>query len=66
LERRFDKVPEVNLNQELAGKKKFAVVSSLFEVLVLKTFGYVDLHQKEPYADILVSKESKFDAYPKA
>jgi chromatin segregation and condensation protein Rec8/ScpA/Scc1 (kleisin family) len=45
------------------GKTRKAVASTFFEILVLRTRGYLDVHQEEPYGNIeLTAQETLFES----
>ncbi|KAL5793364.1 hypothetical protein ACOSP7_001958 [Xanthoceras sorbifolium] len=51
----------VNLMQLLEGKTKKGSARLFYEILVLKSKGYVDVKQDDAYGDILVQKVPKWD-----
>lgn len=64
LARNFDAQPDVTELSFAAmaeGKVRKVVAATFFELLVLKSKSYVELHQDEPYADILVAKGRNFE-----
>mmetsp|Transcript_30880 Transcript_30880/g.77539 ORF Transcript_30880/g.77539 Transcript_30880/m.77539 type:complete len:262 (+) Transcript_30880:57-842(+) len=52
----------VSYEQIVEGKKRKTVAQSFFELLVLKTGGFIDVQQEEPFGDILISKTTQFQA----
>jgi hypothetical protein len=56
LEQSFSTDADLNFNQMFANKQRRTVASAFFELLVLKSKGYIDINQQEPYGDITVTK----------
>jgi chromatin segregation and condensation protein Rec8/ScpA/Scc1 (kleisin family) len=64
LARNFDAQPgvsELSFSTMANNKARKVVAATFFELLVLKSKSYVELHQDKPYADILVAKGKNFD-----
>jgi hypothetical protein len=64
LARNFDAqagVTELSFATMANDKARKVVAATFFELLVLKSKSYVELHQDKPYADILVAKGKNFD-----
>ena len=51
----FEEADEITYNGMTAGKNRRTAAACLFELLVLKTKGYIEVVQPEPYADITVT-----------
>jgi hypothetical protein len=51
---------EISLQSFLEGKSRSAAASLFLETLILKTHDYIELEQREPYADILIRRAAKF------
>ncbi|KAM7481737.1 hypothetical protein LguiB_006320 [Lonicera macranthoides] len=49
-----DQLGELSLNNILEGKRRKVSARMFYETLVLKSYGLVDLEQKEPYGDIIL------------
>lgn len=56
LEQSFSTDADLNFNQMFANKQRRTVAAAFFELLVLKSKGYIDINQQEPYGDITVTK----------
>lgn len=52
-------VSVVGIDSMVEGKGRRAAARTFFDLLALRTTGYVDLEQKVPYGDILISPMSK-------
>eukprot|EP00039_Didymoeca_costata_P019578 m.338093 g.338093 ORF g.338093 m.338093 type:complete len:553 (-) comp18312_c0_seq1:82-1740(-) len=55
----FESTDEISYNKLTKNKTRRQAATCLFELLVLKTKGYIDVDQSEPYSDILVSPTDK-------
>eukprot|EP00004_Rigifila_ramosa_P013985 TRINITY_DN3141_c0_g3_i2.p1 TRINITY_DN3141_c0_g3~~TRINITY_DN3141_c0_g3_i2.p1 ORF type:complete len:314 (-),score=81.67 TRINITY_DN3141_c0_g3_i2:16-957(-) len=64
LQREFDtqKQPVIKYQALVEGKTKRVAARSFFEVLLLKSRGYVDVAQSAPFSDIALSKGPLFDS----
>ncbi len=47
---------DLNFNNMFANKPRRTVASAFFELLVLKSKGYIDINQQEPYGPITVTR----------
>ena len=61
LEKSFKNDDEELVYQDLVrNKKRSTVAQTFFECLVLKSRNVIDLHQEQPYGDIIISKTDSF------
>eukprot|EP01104_Vermistella_antarctica_P018220 TRINITY_DN6676_c0_g1_i1.p1 TRINITY_DN6676_c0_g1~~TRINITY_DN6676_c0_g1_i1.p1 ORF type:complete len:543 (-),score=154.26 TRINITY_DN6676_c0_g1_i1:1836-3464(-) len=51
----------ISYNGLVEGKKKRTAATTFFEVLVLKSSGFIDIEQEEPYGEISISKTVHFN-----
>ena len=51
----FEEADEITYNGMTTGKNRRTAAACLFELLVLKTKGYIEVDQAQPYADIIVT-----------
>eukprot|EP00029_Vermamoeba_vermiformis_P009284 TRINITY_DN4580_c0_g1_i1.p1 TRINITY_DN4580_c0_g1~~TRINITY_DN4580_c0_g1_i1.p1 ORF type:complete len:508 (+),score=133.45 TRINITY_DN4580_c0_g1_i1:43-1566(+) len=56
LEQSFSTDADLNFNQMFANKPRRTAASAFFELLVLKSKGYIEINQQEPYGDITVTR----------
>lgn len=63
LSKNFDesKADELSFAAMADGNVRKVVAATFFELLVLKSKSYIDVHQNEPYGDILVAKGKNFE-----
>jgi Conserved region of Rad21 / Rec8 like protein len=62
LDRVLTSQESISYEQVVQGKKRKTVAQSFFELLVLKTGGFIDVQQEEPFGDIHISKTTQFQA----